>query len=120
MTSVNLASPHGQALDSVQDVEGRSLWQDAWRRLLRNRAAVASLIVLAIISTLCFLGPYALPWDYDEIDWDHIEALPPSFELGHYLGTDYVGRDILARTLVADAFHWLVGCSRRWWLFSSA
>ena len=109
MISSNLASRHGAALESAGDVEGRSLWQDAWRRLLRNRAAVASLIVLGLIAVLSVLGPYALPWDYDEIDWDHIEALPPALKLGHYLGTDYVGRDLLARTLVGGRISLSVG-----------
>jgi oligopeptide transport system permease protein len=109
MTSVNLTSRYGDALDSAGNVEGRSLWQDAWQRLLRNRAAVASLIILTLIALLSVIGPYALPWAYDEIDWDHIEALPPTFELGHYLGTDYVGRDLLARTLVGGRISLTVG-----------
>ncbi len=109
MTSVNLTSRHGDALETAAGVEGRSLWQDAWRRLLRNRAAVVSLVILAVIGLLSVLGPYALPWSYDEIDWDHIEALPPTFELGHYLGTDYVGRDLLARTLVGGRVSLTVG-----------
>ena len=109
MNTINLASRHGDTLEAAAAVEGRSLWQDAWRRLLRNRAAVASLIILIFIGLLSFLGPYALPWAYDEINWDHIEALPPSFELGHYLGTDYVGRDLLARTLVGGRISLTVG-----------
>ena len=32
------------------EVEGRSLWQDARRRFMHNRAAVASLIVLVLIA----------------------------------------------------------------------
>ena len=37
----------GEVLADVAEVRGRSLWQDARRRLLRNRAAVVSMIVLA-------------------------------------------------------------------------
>src|SRR5690606_28317385 len=109
MAGINMTSRHGAALETAGAVEGRSLWQDAWRRLLRNRAAVASLVVLALIALLSVFGPYVLPWGYDEIDWDHIEALPPSVELGHYLGTDYVGRDLLARTLVGGRISLTVG-----------
>ncbi|HEX5795109.1 MAG TPA: hypothetical protein VFY19_04650, partial [Geminicoccaceae bacterium] len=39
-------------LAEVAEVQGRSLWQDARRRLLRNRAAVVSMIVLALIAAL--------------------------------------------------------------------
>ena len=36
--------------------KGRSLWAEARRRLLRNRAALASLVVLALVALLCVLG----------------------------------------------------------------
>ncbi len=109
MTSANLTSRHSAALESAGGVEGRSLWQDSWRRLRRNRAAATSLVILGFIAIISVVGPYAVPWDYDEIDWDHIEALPPTFELGHYLGTDYIGRDLLARTLVGGRVSLTVG-----------
>jgi len=109
MTSLNLSSAHGAALDAAAEVEGRSLWQDAWRRLKANRAALASMIILGMISLVCIVGPALLPWPYDAIDWDHVEAMPPNFELGHYLGTDSVGRDLLARTLVGGRVSLMVG-----------
>jgi len=90
-------------------IAGRSLWQDAWRRLRANRAAVASLVILAVVALASFVGPYFLPWTYDQIDWDHIEALPPNFALGHYLGTDSLGRDLLARTLYGGRVSLSVG-----------
>lgn len=109
MMAVNLSSPHGAALEAAGEVAGRSLWQDAWRRLRANRAAVVSLIILAIIAVASIVGPYLLPWTYDEIDWDHIEALPPDFALGHYFGTDSLGRDLLARTLFGGRISLTVG-----------
>ena len=77
------------ALDTP--VRGRSPWQDARRRLFANRAAVASPVILAAMALVCIFGPMFLPWTYDQIDWDHMEVLPPNLELGHYLGTDSVG-----------------------------
>jgi oligopeptide transport system permease protein len=109
MSSVNLASVHGAALDAAAEVEGRSLWQDAWRRLRRNRAALVSMFILAVIAFTCLVVPYALPWSYDAIDWDHVEPMPPNFALGHYLGTDSVGRDLLSRTLVGGRISLMVG-----------
>jgi oligopeptide transport system permease protein len=108
-TALNIASPHPGALDEAPIVQGRSLWHDAWRRLLRNRAAVASLVILVVIALASIFGPYALPWTYDQIDWDHVEALKPTFALGHYLGTDSVGRDLLARTLFGGRISLTVG-----------
>lgn len=113
MNNASLTSPHGGALaaagEITTEVEGRSLWQDAWRPLAANRAAMVSLMILAVIALLCVFLPYALPWAFDEIDWDHVEAMPPDFALGHYLGTDSVGRDLLARTLVGGRVSLMVG-----------
>ena len=41
--------------------QGSSLWKDAFLRLSRNRAAMFSLLALALIAAACFLGPL-LPW----------------------------------------------------------
>jgi oligopeptide transport system permease protein len=53
---------------------------------------------LALIVLLALLGPFALDWRYDAIDWSAVRATP--FSPGHIMGTDSVGRDLLARTLV--------------------
>lgn len=55
--------------------------------------------LLAAIVTAALIGPLLLPWRYDLIDWNAVRATPLS--PGHLLGTDSVGRDLLARTLVA-------------------
>ena len=78
--------------------KGRSLTQDAIRRLVGNKAALVSIFVLIAIVLLAFVGPYLLPWAYDKIDWGSIRK-PPDFAKGHYFGTDQNGRDMLARTL---------------------
>lgn len=105
----NLSVPNADALDIAADVEGRSLWQDAFRRLQANRAAMISAIVLIVLAFVCFVGPAFVPWSYEEIDWDILEAAPPNFETGHYLGTDSLGRDLLARILQGGQVSFLVG-----------
>jgi oligopeptide transport system permease protein len=79
-------------------VKGRSLWDDARRRLFRNRAAVASMILLGLFLLAAIVGPYLIPDQYDTINksdvWD------PPLSAGHLLGTDSLGRDLLARLLV--------------------
>ena len=108
-SSTNLTSPHGAALAATEEIQGRSLWQDALRRLLANRAALASLVVLVVIALACFILPSFLPWTYEQIDWDRMEANPPSIETGHYLGTDTLGRDLLARVLFGGQVSMTVG-----------
>ena len=78
--------------------KGRSLTQDAIRRLTRNKAAVVSIFVLLTIIVVAFFGPYFIDWGYAQVDWTAIRK-PPDFAKGHYLGTDQNGRDMLARTL---------------------
>jgi oligopeptide transport system permease protein len=109
MATINLTSAHSEALAAGAEIEGRSLWQDAWRRLLANRAAVVSLAVLLAITLACAVGPALLPWTYEQIDWDRMEATPPSIATGHYLGTDTLGRDLLARTLFGGRVSLTVG-----------
>jgi oligopeptide transport system permease protein len=78
--------------------KARSLTGDALARFLRNKAAMLSVFVLIALVLAALIGPYLLPFDYETPDWGALRA-PPSFESGHYLGTDQNGRDLLARVL---------------------
>ena len=91
-----------------KDVQGRSLWVDAWHRLLKNKAAVVSGVIMALMIILVLAGPFLLPWEGDFTDWEHTSS-PPSLETGHWFGTDAVGRDILVRTLEGGRISLLVG-----------
>jgi oligopeptide transport system permease protein len=81
---------------AVAQVEG--LWAQAWRRLRRDKAAFAAVLVLLAITVAALFGPAFSPYSYDSLDWNHIAAAP-QWENGHWLGTDRVGRDLLVRTL---------------------
>ena len=96
-----------QAL-GISDVKGRSPWEDAWHRLLKNRAAVVSGIIMALMVLAVVFGPMLLPWEPDFTDWDNTSS-PPSLETGHWFGTDAVGRDLLVRTLEGGRISLLVG-----------
>jgi len=78
--------------------EGRSLLQNALTRLRANKGAMVSLVVLSLLILAAFLGPYFIPYNYQDPDWAAFRA-PPSLSSGHYFGTDQNGRDLLARTL---------------------
>ena len=93
---------------SVTEVKGRSLWQDAWQRLLQNKAAVASVVTLLFITLMIIFAPYLSPFEYDETDWDLISS-PPSTENAHIFGTDGVGRDLFVRTLYGGRMSLMVG-----------
>jgi oligopeptide transport system permease protein len=91
-----------------EDVRGRSLWVDAWHRLLKNRAAVVSGVIMVTMLLLILFGPMLLPWEGDFTDWENTSS-PPSLETGHWFGTDAVGRDILVRTLEGGRISLMVG-----------
>src|SRR5690606_36942127 len=91
-------SEYAEKLARLDAPKGRSLTQDAFYRLSRNKMAVLSIFVLVAIVVIAFAGPYFVPWQYSQVDWSQIRK-PPNFEAGHYLGTDQNGRDMLARVL---------------------
>jgi len=69
-------------------------YQDAWRRLKRNRAALLGLFIVAAFALAAVLAPFILTADPIEQDLD-AQLLPPSRL--HWLGTDDLGRDLLTR-----------------------
>ncbi|HSI53791.1 MAG: ABC transporter permease [Ramlibacter sp.] len=87
---------------------GRSPWADARARFRRNKAAVASLVVLLVIGALCVFGPMVLPHEFDSADWDAMK-LPPTLKNMHWWGTDESGRDLLVRCLIGGRISLMVG-----------
>ena len=79
-------------------VKGRSLWDDARRRLFRNWAAVTGMVVLVVLVVVALIGPHLVPFSYDQINKNDVWA--PPLTGGHLLGADSLGRDLLARLLM--------------------
>ncbi|MFH7587304.1 oligopeptide ABC transporter permease OppC [Oceanimonas sp. AH20CE76] len=90
------------------EVKGRSLWADARRRFLQNRAALASLLMLLLMTVLVIAGPAFSDYAYDDTDWGAMMAAP-ELASGHYFGTDSLGRDLFVRTLVGGRISLMVG-----------
>ena len=73
-----------------------SLWQDALRRLLRNKLAIVGMTVLVAFFLSALLAPWVAP--YDPIKQELLKRRQsPSWE--HPMGIDEVGRDILSRII---------------------
>ncbi|MGL5605685.1 MAG: oligopeptide ABC transporter permease OppC [Plesiomonas sp.] len=90
------------------DIEGRSLWQDAFRRFKSNRAAMVSLCILALVSLYVLVAPSLSPFEFDATDWTAMSAMP-AFEGQHYFGTDSLGRDLFVRMAVGGRISLMVG-----------
>ncbi len=107
-----------EVMERAVDVKGRSLWDDARRRLFRNRAALVSIIVLGVIAVAAVFGPFFLAYPYDYIDYSVVSCAPDWWPDpgvlcnaggSHWFGTDSVGRDLLVRTLYGARISLAVG-----------
>lgn len=86
---------------------GRSLWNDAWLRLRRNRAAMCGLTCLACIILLCFIVPF-----FPQLPDPAMQNLPDKNNAptwNHWMGTDHLGRDLFSRILHGGRISILVG-----------
>lgn len=85
-----------------------SLWRDAWRRLLRNKAAVAGGIVVVVLLLTALFAPYVAPYPFDkqEVTTATVDQ-PPSG--AHWAGTDQLGRDLFSRVLFGARVSMSVG-----------
>ena len=80
--------------------------REAWGMFLRNHAAVGALAVLALICVVAVFGPFIYPTDPFEMVW---APFSPPGEEGFLLGTDYLGRDLLAMIINGARVSLLIG-----------
>ena len=86
--------------------KGTSLTQDAFRRLRKNKMAMAGLSILVCMVVVALLTPLIAPYEYDAQNLD-LGASPPS--VAHWLGTDVFGRDQLTRIMYGSRISLMVG-----------
>ncbi len=96
----------------------RSLWADAWRRLIRNKAAVLGAIIIIFFGLVAIFAPVLAPHNPLKI-YDGKGFLPPAWEAkgptgkagdpAFLLGTDSLGRDVLSRTIYGARVSMVVG-----------
>jgi oligopeptide transport system permease protein len=89
-----------QAAPAVKKPRSASLWADAWRRLRKNRMAIACGAIFLFMCAFSFAGPLLASWlgGVDGLSQDaRLGATAPSWS--HWFGTDQLGRDMLVRTM---------------------
>ena len=83
-----------------------SPWAEAWRRFKRHRLAYGSLWVLGLLVLAVLIGPWLWPMGINDIDFKARLASP---SLAHPMGTDDLGRDLMARMLYGGRISLAVG-----------
>ena len=81
--------------------------QAAWQRFRRHRLAMAGLVIIVLLVFASVFGPFLLPFDDTFIDIMHRFAPPLSG--AHILGTDELGRDVLARLMMGGRVSLTIG-----------
>ncbi|HBM79719.1 MAG: ABC transporter permease [Clostridiales bacterium] len=83
-----------------------TFWQDAWRRLKKNKVATFSMYLLLLIILLCIIGPHLTKYSYRAQNMQ----IPNRMPFGdHWFGTDNLGRDMFARTWMAGRVSITIG-----------
>lgn len=83
-------SPHAAASET------RSQWHDVWRQFRSHRGAMVALVLFIGILLFVSVGPWIWTLDPTYVD---IRARNSGFSAAHPLGTDQLGRDLLARLM---------------------
>jgi oligopeptide transport system permease protein len=88
-----------QPVEKTTNVEAivrpsQTYWQDAWRRLKKNKIAMAGMFVLIVLGVLSIVAPMLSSFDY-KTQFLKDGYLSPSPD--HFFGTDQFGRDLWVR-----------------------
>lgn len=109
-TASNASVPGAEALPPDHPVEAgapsRSQWRDIWHQFRSHRGAMVALVIFIGIILFVSIGPWLWRFDPTYVDY---RARNQGFTLAHPLGTDQLGRDILARMMTGGRVSIAVG-----------
>lgn len=88
--------------------DSRSFLTEAFRRFRRHKLAVASLVLLCLMSLAAILAPVLTPYTFDGQDVALL-GMPTPPSLAHPMGTDHLGRDNATRVLFGARVSLMVG-----------
>jgi peptide/nickel transport system permease protein len=98
--------------EARSDAPPQGQWAHVWAQFKTHRGALAGLIIFALLLTFCFVGPWIWTKDPIAIDPNPAKMImarnnPPSWVSP--LGTDQLGRDMLARMMAGGQITIAVG-----------
>jgi len=80
--------------------------RESWRRFRRQTPGIVGLVILLILALVSIAAPLLTPYDPEKMNLAHALISP---ELLHPLGTDFLGRDVLARILYGGRLSLTIG-----------
>ena len=92
-------------MEKKKKTTNQSSWRMVFKRFRRHKLAMCSLCLFVVITVLALLSPIIVPYDPNKITGGFGQA--PDFK--HLLGTDQIGRDMLARILYGTKISLFVG-----------
>lgn len=93
--------------DFEQKTYGTSIWGEAFKRLLRNKAAIIGGVIFLCVVLVAVFADVIAPYGYEEQSLQE-QYLPP-FSENHIFGTDNLGRDIFSRVVYGARLSLSVG-----------
>lgn len=106
MTEAHTDPSSEQGLVEAGGAEHRSLWGDVWRQFRRHKGALFGLFLLVVIMAATFLGPVIWGADPGAIDTPNANK---GTSWDHPMGTDNLGRDVMARVMRGGRISLAVG-----------
>lgn len=86
--------------------KSKSLWQDSFGRLKKNKASVFSLCFITTVCLIAIFAKYLAPYSFETQHIDHLLEAPSS---RFWLGTDSLGRDVFSRIIYGARMSMAVG-----------
>jgi ABC-type dipeptide/oligopeptide/nickel transport system permease subunit len=97
--------PEGAGVERAA-ARSSSLWRDAFRRLLKNKLAVAGGAVVILLCLVAIFADLLAPYSYTKTNFGRLNETPTR---DYPLGTDNLGRDMLSRMIYGARVSMLVG-----------
>jgi peptide/nickel transport system permease protein len=98
---------HSAIGDEAIEADAVIVRNTMWRRFRQHRLAMLGAGTIAFLVIACFAGPYLIP--YNDTFIDVMQRFAPPFSGAHVLGTDELGRDMLARLMMGGRISLTVG-----------
>ncbi len=90
----------------VEPARSSTLWRDGWRRLKRNKLAMAGGLMVVVLCLMAIFAEFLAPYSYTKPNFGAINEAPSR---GYPLGTDQLGRDMLSRMIYGARISMIVG-----------